>query len=119
MSERLRPTERLRRGAEYKLVFRRGRCFRTSHLRIHYRASTRELSRLGLVVTKRLGNAVVRSRLKRVLREIYRRQKPSAASTYDIVLVAQREPASYERYADAYARFIAELSTTEANRKDA
>ena len=104
-TEKLRPTERLRRSSEYLRVFRRGRCIRAAHLRVHYRHTNRDLSRLGLVVTKRMGNAVVRKRLKRLLREVFRRHKAALPATLDVVLVPQGVACDYDEYRVLFLRF--------------
>ncbi len=54
--------------------------------------------RLGLSVGRRMGNAVVRGRFKRMMREVFRHQrsvfpKPSAGGAYDIVVTARKHNA--------------------------
>ncbi|MEK7780946.1 MAG: ribonuclease P protein component [Verrucomicrobiota bacterium] len=46
-------------------------------------------SRLGVVVSKKVGNAVVRSRAKRLLRESYRQHQHEFVQPLDLVLVAR------------------------------
>jgi ribonuclease P protein component len=109
MDERLRPTERLRSAGEFRRVFRRGRCHRTRYLRIHYAQSSRELSRLGLVVSRRVGNAVTRSRVKRLLRDVYRRRKGRISHPLDVVLVAQGGARAHREYVAAFEEFLESL----------
>lgn len=46
--------------------------------------------RLGMAISKKVGNAVVRNRVKRVLRECFRLGAPSAVSGLDVVVVAKK-----------------------------
>jgi ribonuclease P protein component len=84
-----RPHERIRRRAEFKQVYERG-------TRIHGRYSTvfmlptdRGLGRLGIAATKKLGGAVQRNRVKRLIREVFRRNKISDG--FDVVVIPKRE----------------------------
>ena len=85
----LRPHERIRRRAEFKQVYERG-------TRIHGRYSTvfmlptdRGVGRLGIAATKKLGGAVQRNRVKRLIREVFRRNK--IADGFDVVVIPKRE----------------------------
>jgi ribonuclease P protein component len=52
-------------------------------------ANTTGVGRLGIAATRKLGNAVVRNRAKRLIREVFRRNK--LAPGFDIVVVPKRE----------------------------
>ena len=106
MDETLRPRERLKVPAEYRLLFAKGRCYRSPHLRIHYLANGRGFSRLGLVVSRRVGNAVVRNRVKRLLREVFRRNKVRLQIPMDIAFVPQGGPKGHAEYIEAFTGFV-------------
>src|SRR5688572_393965 len=105
MDEKLRPTERLHNALEYERVFEKGRCFRTPWLRVHYHPNAEGRSRLGLVVSRRVGKAVLRNRVKRILREVFRRNKSRLPAPLDVVLVPQKEPRTHAEYLEAFLRF--------------
>ena len=103
--ERLRPSERLRYQREYQRVFQCG-TKRVSAAWVMYVLPTAEPhSRLGLAVSKRIGNAVTRNRVKRRVRAFFRLHKAQFRSPYDIVVVARRGAAEA-----SYAEFARQLS---------
>ena len=81
------------RPRAYQRVFEQGEKL-VGFLFILYVLPTSEpYSRLGIAVSKRIGNAVVRNRIKRYLREMFRRHKAFLLSSCDLVCVARREAA--------------------------
>lgn len=48
------------------------------------------VNRLGITVSKKIGNSVVRSRVKRIIKEAYRLHEDAFAPGHDIVIVARR-----------------------------
>jgi ribonuclease P protein component len=63
--------------------------------------------RLGLVVTKRLGKAVLRNRMKRLLREFFRRHQTGLPAA-DLVIMAKKGAAAlgYEQVAAELGRLL-------------
>lgn len=103
-----RRSERLLNSFGFKRVLRYGCCFRHGVMRVHFKESSRELSRMGLVVSKKMGNAVARNLIKRRLREIYRRSKSRLPYTQDVVLIPDsgHGPATLAEYQLAFDAFI-------------
>lgn len=89
--QRLRPTERLRCPQAYQRVFTQGEKLVGSLFILYVLPTSEPYSRLGMAVSKRLGNAVVRNRIKRCLREMFRRHKAYLLAPCDVVCVARRE----------------------------
>ena len=73
--QRLRPVERLRCPRAYQRVFEQGEKLVGSLFVLYVLPTSESYSRLGIAVSKRIGNAVVRNRIKRYLREMFRRHK--------------------------------------------
>jgi len=113
---RLRPTERMQRPGEFQQVLKRGKCFRDPLVRIHYRPNGRELSRLGLVVSRKMGGAVVRNRLKRMFREIFRAVKWRLDTPLDVAVVpdSRAGPRGLAEYRQAFERFAARVGEGKA-----
>ncbi len=85
--ERLPRAERLRRRSDYQKCYREGRR-RHGALSILYSAPNGlPHPRLGMTVSRKVGGAVVRVRLKRRIREIYRRwSERSRLPAFDLVV---------------------------------
>ena len=84
---------RLSRSRDFDAVYRQGRSVSTRYLTLHWFPREDDpdgVPRLGLAVPKSVGTAVARNRIKRQLRETWRRPRPRRpAPGYDYVLVAR------------------------------
>jgi ribonuclease P protein component len=74
-SQRLLPRERLRRRADYLKCYRTGRRRHAALAILYFAPNQLEHPRLGITASRKVGSAVVRHRLKRRIREIYRQWK--------------------------------------------
>jgi len=70
-------------------VFKKGRRVQTKHFTIVFCPNDLNITRLGLVAGKRIGNAVTRNRVKRLVREFFRLNKSSFPESTDVILVAK------------------------------
>ena len=83
-------TARLTKRSEFLDLFRRGGKVHTAHFILFSKAGRTGESRLGITVSAKVGNAVVRNRVKRSLRELFRRQYRKLLSRRDVVIVAKK-----------------------------
>ncbi|MBM4001440.1 MAG: ribonuclease P protein component [Planctomycetes bacterium] len=93
---RLRPDHRLRLKREFDRVFAEGHHASDSTLVVVAAANGRDHSRIGLIVSRRVGSAVTRNRWKRRIREAFRIQRHDLPKGLDYVVRPAR---------DAEARF--------------
>ena len=77
---------RLRRTADYRKVYAEGRRRNLGLLVGFARANGERTSRIGITVSRALGGAVERNRLKRRVREVVRRHRAELGPGWDIVL---------------------------------
>ena len=81
--------DRLRKRREFLAVQRGGKKLHLRDLLVFVRPGASERTRVGVTVTKKVGNAVQRNRVKRLVREVYRRNKDRLPQGLDIVFVAK------------------------------
>jgi ribonuclease P protein component len=91
--ERFTREDRLRRRSEFDRVYSQGRRAWTPGFSVIIAPGETGRHRLGLTVGRQVGNAVVRNRVKRRLREAFRRNRQRLPGCYDIVVQARREAA--------------------------
>jgi ribonuclease P protein component len=102
--------------AQYTLVYRQGRVWADSLLVLKAMPSGLSLSRYGFSVTKRVGKAVQRNHLKRLLREIMRLQ--SLRPGWDIVFIVRPVAVNtdYHRLEKAVTKLLARAQLLESNK---
>jgi ribonuclease P protein component len=89
-------TERIRKRAEYLRIQNRGRKLHTASLLAFTVWSEQDPLRLGITVSKRVGVAVVRTRVKRFLREVFRLHKDQLPQGLQLVIVAKADAAQLD-----------------------
>ncbi len=98
---------RLHGRKAFDQVFRRGRIYRHELVVLRVRPNGLAYNRLGLVVSKKLGKATVRNRVKRRLREAVRKLPLSTGWDLVFVLRLPAAQASYHELARAAAGLLA------------
>lgn len=100
---------RLKENRDFRRVFRRGKSFATPRL-VLYHCENRESSfRIGFSISKKVGNAVVRNRLKRQLRAAFQALIPELVDLrLDIVIVCRKEcsDADYRQLHDDVVKLL-------------
>jgi len=90
---------RLRRSWEFRQARNRGRAYGSSLLVMHAHNQTGTAVRAGFSVSKRVGKAVVRNRVKRLMREGVRANLMEAKPGYDLIFTA-RPSAAFSTYGE-------------------
>ena len=96
MNQRFPRTRRLRKRRDYLAVQGRGEKTHTRHFLVLRLAQDRErpTGRLGITVTKRVGCAPVRNRIKRLVREFVRQTDGWLPPGMDVVIIAKQSAAN-------------------------
>lgn len=82
----------IKKNAEYQAVYRGGRSMATGRIVMYVMENGRDHNRLGISVSKKIGNSVVRHTFCRKIREIFRLKKDRTRTGFDIIIIA-RNPA--------------------------
>ncbi len=97
-SQSLGKKERIRKRQDYVRIYAEGRRINSRNFTVITCRNRIESRRLGITVSKKVGNAVQRNRIKRLLREFFRLNKNRFSPSHDIVIIAKRaiRPLTYK-----------------------
>ena len=87
---RLKKEERITRRTEFLKIFKHGIRYNTENfLIIIFSDNNKPIRRLGITVSKKVGGAVKRNRVKRLLKEFFRLHKDHLPESSDILFIAK------------------------------
>lgn len=98
-------TVALKENYEFRRLYAKGKNAASPYLALYCRKKKGGRSRLGFTVGKKVGGAVVRNRVRRRLKEIYRLHEGELCPSCDIVVVA-RTRAAFSTYQQLDASFL-------------
>ena len=104
-SQQFDKTRRLRQRTEFQHVFDGGCRIRARYFTLLIARGQTQAFRLGIIASRKIGDAVRRNRAKRLIRELFRlTAQPNAVTALDIVVIPNRElfGASYKALADEF-----------------
>lgn len=88
---RLHKSLRLRNRADFSRVYRHGKSFANHQFVVYwFRKKEVEKFRVGISVSKKVGNAVVRNRMRRLVKEIVRHQEDRLIEHVDLVFIVRK-----------------------------
>lgn len=82
-------TSTLKKNYEFRRLYSKGKSCANAYLVVYCRKNPSGRSRIGYTVSNKVGHAVVRNRIRRRLREIYRLHEREIARGYDLVVVSR------------------------------
>ncbi|MFQ6037461.1 MAG: ribonuclease P protein component [Candidatus Aminicenantales bacterium] len=91
MDEGFRPRERIKQKKDFNRLYKKGKRFRGRYFILVYQPNASGHSRIAVVASRKLGNAVERNRIKRWFRDLYRRNKDLLSTSLDLVIIPQRD----------------------------
>ena len=82
-------SESLKKNSDFQKVYRQGKSYANRYLVMYVLENHTEGNRLGISVSKKVGNSVIRHHLTRLIRESYRLHEDMVNNGLDIVVIAR------------------------------
>ena len=80
----------IKKNEDFQKVYQSGKSFANKYLVMYAKKNESETGRLGISVSKKVGNSVVRHRIARLIRESYRLNESKFHSGWDVIVVARQ-----------------------------
>lgn len=88
-------SESLKKYGDFQRVYKKGKSYANKYLIMYVMKQGTQKNRIGISVSKKVGNSVVRHRITRLIRESYRLNEEKIVDGLDIVVIAR--PGAKER----------------------
>lgn len=98
-------SESLKKNYQFQSVYKTGKSYANKLLVMYVKENGTEMNRIGISVSKKVGNSIVRHRVTRLVRESYRLHEKVFNSGLDIVIVA-RQSAATATYSDVESAIL-------------
>ena len=104
----LKRINRLKKRYQFNYVYKSGEHYSGEHIVLYVASSKTKNIKVGLAVTKKVGHAVVRNKVRRRLREIIKKQVPNLKQNNNIIIVARDNinEASFEKLSNEFFKLI-------------
>ena len=101
----MKHSQSLKKNADFQNVYKCGKSFANRYLVMYVKENDLSTNRIGISVSKKVGNSVVRHRVKRLILESYRLHEDMFNSGLDMVIIA-RTTAKDKSYTDIKSAVI-------------
>jgi len=91
MDETLSPRERIKKKKDFLFLYKKGYRYRGKFFNLIYLSNDLCFSRMAVVASKKIGNAVKRNKVKRSMRALFRKNKELLKNPLDIIFIAKKE----------------------------
>ncbi|WP_301108421.1 ribonuclease P protein component [Sporosarcina sp.] len=93
----MKKSQRIKKNKEFQTVFKKGKSFANRQFIVYtYKKEDQEEFRIGLSVSKKVGNAVTRNRVKRYIRQAFLEMKDEVRQDLDYVIIARNQAATLD-----------------------
>ena len=85
----MKHSQSLKKNADFQIVYKEGKSFANKYLVMYVKENDLGINRIGISVSKKVGNSVIRHRVKRLILESYRLHEDMFNSGLDMVIIAR------------------------------
>lgn len=98
----------LKKDREFRVVYKRGKSIANRYLVLYIIRNNSKENRIGFSVSKKVGKAIVRNRVKRLLRENFRNLNADLKKGYDMIFISRvvAKDATYEQIRKSMEKLI-------------
>lgn len=90
--------ESLKKDRQFKIVYKHGRNYWNKSLTLYMKKNGLNYNRVGYSITKKIGNSVVRNKLRRRMKEIMRLNFDDIKDGYDLILIPKKSTVNMDYY---------------------
>lgn len=82
-------SESLKKNEQFQSVYKTGKSYANRYLVMYVKENSLDINRIGISISKKVGNSIVRHRVTRLIRESYRLHESMFNSGLDMVIIAR------------------------------
>jgi ribonuclease P protein component len=110
--EKFGKNEHILKTGDFAAVYKKGRAARSELIFLHYLPNGLPYGRIGFSISSaRVRLATGRNRIRRIMREVYRRNKKNFKTGFDLVVVVKKDPGKIILYKDFESLFLKLVKT--------
>ncbi|KYZ75713.1 hypothetical protein AXX12_10920 [Anaerosporomusa subterranea] len=115
----LKKSDKLRKNKSFQAVYKGGKSVSNRLLVLYMLPNQSNSNKIGFAAGKKLGNAVVRNRVKRMMREVFRLNRDKLPHGYDFILVGRKPVVEVktQEVASAFLNLCGRMFRTNAERQ--
>ncbi len=105
--------EKIKKKDDFNNVFKNGQFVKLKYYICRYLQNSLDNSRIGIVISKRIGNSVKRNYEKRILREFFRQNKNKFRKNYDLIFTVLQCNVNFERKKNDFEEILEIIQNNE------